>query len=69
MSLFCLGLDKIEYLQNHDNQDIYQKAFGIIEKYFGPEEEDKDVAPSIDENAQQYQFNIDQSAPEGGFQL
>lgn len=42
----CYGLDKIEFLQNHENQDIYQKAFDIIERYFGSEEEDPGLAPT-----------------------
>ena len=37
------GLDKIEFLQSHENMEIYQKAFDIIERYFGTEEEDKEV--------------------------
>merc|ERR1712240_25751 len=43
----CYGLDKIEFLQSHENQDIYQKAFDIIERYFGTEEEDIGLAPQV----------------------
>lgn len=28
--------------------EIYQKAFDIIERYFGTEEEDKDVSSDLD---------------------
>lgn len=49
--------------------EIYQKAFDIIEHYFGGEEEDSRVAPSVDQDAQQYHFNADQSVPMGGFQF
>lgn len=31
----CGGLDLIEKLQQHPNLEIYQLAFGIIERYFG----------------------------------
>lgn len=68
--LLCIsGLDKIEFLQSHENMEIYQKAFDIIEHYFGGEEEDSRVAPSVDQDAQQYHFNADQSVPMGGFQF
>lgn len=59
------GLDKIEFLQSHENMDIYQKAFDIIEHYFGSEDEDARVAPS--QQPEQFQFATDQSVPMGGF--
>ncbi|KAI8773014.1 importin subunit alpha-7 [Biomphalaria glabrata] len=65
----CYGLDKIEFLQSHENREIYQKAFDIIERYFGTEEEDKALAPQLDSTSHQYQFSGDTSAPMGGFQF
>lgn len=57
-SVHVLGLDKIEFLQNHENHEIYQKAFDIIEQYFGSEEEeDRNVAPSAGD--QQFNFAAD----------
>ena len=53
----CYGLDKIEFLQSHENLDIYQKAFDIIERYFGSEEDDSRVAPSVDAQGQHFEFN------------
>ena len=61
-------MDKIEFLQSHENNEIYGKAFNIIQTYFGnDEEEDAAVAPSAESN--QFQFNADQSVPMDGFQF
>lgn len=52
---FPTGLDKIEFLQSHEMKEIYQKAFYIIEQYFGSEEEDVRVAPIADGNEYLFQ--------------
>lgn len=51
------GLDKIEALQEHPNQKVYEKAVDIIESYFGEQDDD--------ENGQNAQFNF--SAPSQSF--
>ena len=43
-------MDKIEFLQSHDNLEIYQKVYDIIEKYFGSEEDDTNLAPQVENN-------------------
>lgn len=62
------GLDKIEFLQSHENQEIYQKAFDLIEHYFGVEEEDPSLAPQVDQSQGQFVFQ-QQEGPMEGFQL
>jgi len=61
------GLDKIEFLQSHENMEIYQKAFDIIERYFGTEEEDKDVVPIATENQFSFGPAGDSQQPQQGF--
>lgn len=63
------GLDKIEFLQNHENQEIYRKSFEIIERFFGTDEEDEKLAPQVDENSQQYNFGSGPNPPVQGFEL
>ena len=66
--IYIIGLDKIEFLQSHENQEIYQKAFDLIEHYFGVEDDDPSIVPQVDENQQQFVFQ-QQEAPMEGFQL
>lgn len=56
------GLDKIEALQRHNNQDIYDKAVKILESYFGGEVEDSST-PAMDVSQQTYSFGTQPGAP------
>jgi len=47
--------------------EIYQKAFDIIERYFGTEEEDKDVVPIATENQFAFGPGGDSQQPQQGF--
>jgi len=57
----CGGLDKIEFLQGHQNEKIYKKAFQIIETFFSQEEDDNELMPQVDTKNQQFQFNVPQT--------
>ena len=48
----CDGITMIETLQEHENNDVYEKAIEIIETYFGLDDgaEDENIAPAIDGN-------------------
>jgi len=56
----CYGLDKIEMLQNHQNNEIYEKAVSILQTYFAAEE-DESVAPTIAPNSNSFQFGMGKS--------
>lgn len=44
----CDGLEKLENLQTHEDDAVYEKAVNIIENYFGFEdEEDENLAPAV----------------------
>jgi len=59
----CNGLDKIELLQNHANNELYEKAVHILEMYFAAEEEDNATAPFVDRSGQSFQFGMGNNAP------
>eukprot|EP00727_Mastigamoeba_balamuthi_P007836 m51a1_g3673 putative importin alpha (546) ;mRNA; f:281546-283840 len=69
------GLSKIEELQTHPNQDIYDKAVRILERFFSAEEEDDpSLLPQYNPAAggqQQFTFSAPGTAPAqfpaGGF--
>ncbi len=56
------GLDRIEYLQGHQNEKIYKKAFQIIENFFNQEEDETNLMPQVDTSKQQFEFNVPQSS-------
>uniref|UniRef100_A0A9L0SEY1 Importin subunit alpha n=1 Tax=Equus caballus TaxID=9796 RepID=A0A9L0SEY1_HORSE len=57
----CGGLEKIEVLQQHENEDIYKLAFEIIDQYFSGDDIDED--PSlIPEATQGGTYNFDPTA-------
>jgi importin subunit alpha-1 len=66
------GLEKIENLQSHDNNEIYEKAVKILERYWAEEEEDEQN-PQENGNGNQQQgfsFGTNQpSLPPGGFKF
>lgn len=65
------GLARIDALQTHENNHIYQRAVKIIETYFGgtEEEEETNIEPTVVSggNVQQFGFGATPSAPVGVF--
>lgn len=66
----CGGLEIIQELQNHDNEEIFKKAYHLIDRYFSEdEEEDADMVPEMDSNTGSFAFEQDVNLPSGGFQF
>jgi len=61
----CGGLDKIEQLQSHENEQVYNAAMRLIEKYFSGDEESLGLAPESTEG--NFEFNA--AAPSSGFEF
>jgi len=61
------GLGKIEELQQHSNNDIYEKCVKILETYFGVEDEEElpQLAPEMAEGGGQFAFSAPQGMDDG----
>ena len=68
---FCIMLeeigtvDKLESLQNHENEEIYEKAYQLIDTYFSEGEEEKELAPKAVNGA--LEFNAQNGGGDGQF--
>ncbi|KAL9233464.1 hypothetical protein vseg_008462 [Gypsophila vaccaria] len=62
------GLEKIENLQSHDNNEIYEKAVKILEKFWAEEEEEQTLQEGGTMNQAGFNFGAAQpNIPAGGF--
>ncbi|KAH7476271.1 hypothetical protein KRP22_000111 [Phytophthora ramorum] len=53
------GIDLIQNLQFHQEEDIYEKSVRIVRDYFdGEDEEDFDIAPDMDYGSHQFAFGV-----------
>ncbi|KAK3160004.1 hypothetical protein QOZ80_1BG0054050 [Eleusine coracana subsp. coracana] len=60
------GLEKIENLQSHDNNEIYEKAVKLLEVYWLEEEEDDAMATAADVPPGVFDFGKGGNPPAGG---
>ncbi|CDH57229.1 karyopherin alpha [Lichtheimia corymbifera JMRC:FSU:9682] len=63
----CNGLDYIHDLQQHDNTEIYKKAYQIIDKYFSEDDDGETQEMNPDMEGGQFTFQQQVQAPQGGF--
>ncbi|KAK9920008.1 hypothetical protein M0R45_028575 [Rubus argutus] len=66
------GLEKIENLQTHDNNEIYEKAVKILERYWSEEEEEAENLQQQNGDGNQHGFNFGGNqpiVPPGGFKF
>lgn len=66
------GLEKIENLQTHDNNEIYEKAVKILERYWSEEEEEAENLQQQNGDGNPHGFNFGGNqpiAPPGGFKF
>ena len=60
------GVDKIDELQRHKNEDIYRKAVDLLENYFNAEEtENQNLVPCANHNT--FNFGVNATVPSAGF--
>uniref|UniRef100_A0A8C1UKL3 Importin subunit alpha n=1 Tax=Cyprinus carpio TaxID=7962 RepID=A0A8C1UKL3_CYPCA len=64
----CGGLEKIEQLQNHENEDIYKLAYEIIDQFFSSDDIDENLVPEAIQGGT-YNFNSSTNVPAEGFQF
>lgn len=62
----CGGLDNLENLQQHENEEIYEKSVKLLKEYFESEEEEEEMAaPTANNN--QFNFGTTAVMPTTGF--
>lgn len=63
----CGGLDGLEGLQRHDNEEIYDRAVRVLREHFESEEADEPSAPVVDLSKNQFSFGLANATPTAGY--
>jgi hypothetical protein len=63
----CGGLDGLELLQRHDNEEIYDRAVRVLREHFESEEAEEPSAPAVDFSKNQFTFGLANAAPTSGY--
>ncbi|KAK3680055.1 Importin subunit alpha-1 [Recurvomyces mirabilis] len=65
----CGGMEKIHDCQNNSNEEIYMKAYNIIEKYFSDDEGEADAGDLTSQQGQDGQFGFGNQQQQQNFQF
>lgn len=60
------GHKRIELAQHHQDEDVYDKAHGIVIKYFSEQEEDQNLLPNVTRD-QGFSFGVQNDAMKYAF--
>lgn len=64
----CGGLDSLEGLQRHDNEEIYDRSIRVLREHFESEEaEEPSSAPAVDFSKNQFSFGLGNTASSTGY--
>jgi len=63
----CTGMEKIHECQTNANEEIYMKAYNMIEKYFSDEEDVADETQQVDQATGAFGFNANGPQAGAGF--
>lgn len=63
----CGGLDGLELLQRHDNEEIYDRAIRVLREHFESEETEEPTAPAVDLSKNQFSFGLATTSSTTGY--
>lgn len=63
------GLDKLEALQHHQNEQVYQKSMAMIDTFFSDKDGEEATLTSKENAEGQLEFNVTENAPTDTFQF
>jgi hypothetical protein len=63
----CGGLDGLEVLQRHDNEEIYDRAVRVLREHFESDETEEGSVPAVDLAKNQFSFGLLDTTPSTGY--
>jgi HEAT repeat protein len=63
----CGGLDGLEVLQRHDNEEIYDRSVRVLREHFESDETEEGSVPAVDLAKNQFSFGLLDTTPSTGY--